>query len=72
MRAICRSKEETVDNPKKGDVQYVNPMDWNIKKLLKRTEEYNREMVDSNYLPDSDSYLEDNENDYEYKRKNRG
>lgn len=67
MKAICRSKGETLDNPKKGDVQYVNPLDWNIKKLLKRTEEYNKELFDSGYRAEDDSY--DESIDFDYKRK---
>lgn len=68
LATIARSKGELDQNPKDGIV-YTNPDKWNYKKILKRTEEYSREMQSSGYIPETDEYLEDGENSYDYKRK---
>jgi len=70
MRSICRSKGETKENPKKGNVEFVDPYSWGAKKLLKRTKDYYNEMLASGYLSDLDEYDEDN-NTFEYQRTKR-
>lgn len=68
MRTICRSKGEPTENPKKGMVDFVDPYNWGVKKLLKRTKDYYNEMLISGYQADTDDY-EDTE--FEYKKTKR-
>ena len=70
MKAICRSKGEPKENPKKGNVEFVDPYSWGIKKLLKRTKDHYNEMLVSGYLSDLDEYDDEN-NSFEYKPTKR-
>lgn len=66
LNTISRSKGELAQNPKEGIV-YVDSKKWEYRKLLKRTEEYYREMQSNGYNPETDEF-DDNEFNYKSKR----
>lgn len=65
LQSIGRSKGELEQSPKEV-VVYTDPLNWDYKKLLKRTEEYSKEMQSNGYNPETDEF---DDNEFSYKRK---